>query len=404
MQKTSTAILLAAVVATTASAETYTVKRGDTMYSIARAYGISYTELRNENPKITHPGKIYVGQKISVGGTAPTPVITRTVHTECDGGAAVYTVKRGDTMKNIAATHNTTWQDISAMNAKVRNPNRIYPGQRLSVGCRVVPAFAKAPAGKPAPVVVHNAPPIKEIKTWDNNAACKNVINGNPLYRPAQRRWYSVTDFSTNTSFKPFALHEEFGYGITDRLSIFLDTYASTSNQFKTGTNAWNYFGGGLSWRYLDRGAWKADAYGKVRAVANRRGATDWWHNDTNAYSWAVGTKLGYSTCWWTLNGLFEYDYANTEAFNWNTLPSLKNYTAGLEMQVVFNHRWNMIARVVYNMPQYAENGFGGKLGLNYNFTPHTYLGAYVGQSIASEKAGKLARDTTLGLTLGIDF
>lgn len=43
-----------------------------------------------------------------------------------------YVVKRGDTLSGIASKHGTTWKKLQAMNG-IRNPNKIYPGQRIRV-------------------------------------------------------------------------------------------------------------------------------------------------------------------------------------------------------------------------------------------------------------------------------
>lgn len=45
---------------------------------------------------------------------------------------AYYVVKRGDTLSGIASKYGTTWQKLQAMNG-IRNPNKIYPGQRIRV-------------------------------------------------------------------------------------------------------------------------------------------------------------------------------------------------------------------------------------------------------------------------------
>ncbi|GGG25298.1 5'-nucleotidase C-terminal domain-containing protein [Paenibacillus abyssi] len=41
-----------------------------------------------------------------------------------------YTVKKGDTLWKIAKMHNTTWQKLQKIN-KIKNPDRIYPGQKI---------------------------------------------------------------------------------------------------------------------------------------------------------------------------------------------------------------------------------------------------------------------------------
>ena len=44
----------------------HTVARGDTLWDIARRYGVSLTELISRNPQIKNPNLIYVGQKVRV--------------------------------------------------------------------------------------------------------------------------------------------------------------------------------------------------------------------------------------------------------------------------------------------------------------------------------------------------
>ncbi|WP_441884783.1 bifunctional 2',3'-cyclic-nucleotide 2'-phosphodiesterase/3'-nucleotidase [Paenibacillus sp. 2TAB26] len=46
--------------------------------------------------------------------------------------ASVYTVKAGDTLYAIALEHGTTWQKLASYN-KLKNPNRIYPGQSIKI-------------------------------------------------------------------------------------------------------------------------------------------------------------------------------------------------------------------------------------------------------------------------------
>lgn len=47
-------------------------------------------------------------------------------------GERIHVVQRGDTLRSIASTYNSTWQAIAARNA-LANPNRIYVGQRLII-------------------------------------------------------------------------------------------------------------------------------------------------------------------------------------------------------------------------------------------------------------------------------
>jgi len=307
-----------------------------------------------------------------------------------------------------------TTKQLAALNPKITDINRIYPGQVLNVGdgtgTVTKTTTAKATKTKTTTAtktarrdVVAPTQPMaaSTAATGEGHCAtCDNVINGNPLYRPAEGRFYSVTSAETDTSFKPYALTEQFGFGITDRLSVFLKTTGSTSDSFKSGTFGWNNFGLGASFRWLNDANWKGDIYGTL--TANRGLEKTWWHQDDNLYLWTAGTKFGYATCSWTVNGLFEYDYLNTGAFNWND-QGLHLYKVGLEGQYAFNEDWNVAATVLYIMPNNSDfNYFSGKLGLNYNIDTTKFVGVYVFQTLDNDN--KFADDTGLGVQFGIDF
>lgn len=97
----------------------YTVVSGDTLSGIASRYGVTVDEIVAANG-IQDPGLIYPGQRLSIpiGGTASTK--------------HVYTVQSGDTLSGIAAKFGTTYQAIAAANG-IGDPNRIYPGQVLTI-------------------------------------------------------------------------------------------------------------------------------------------------------------------------------------------------------------------------------------------------------------------------------
>lgn len=97
----------------------YTVASGDTLSAIASKFGVTVEEIVSANG-IADPNLIYVGQRLSIpiGGTASTK--------------HVYTVQSGDTLSGIAAKFGTTYQAIAAANG-ISDPNRIYPGQVLTI-------------------------------------------------------------------------------------------------------------------------------------------------------------------------------------------------------------------------------------------------------------------------------
>ena len=99
----------------------YTVKAGDTLYSIARKYNVTVSGLAKAN-NITNYNLINVGQVLTIlGKSSPPPVTT-----------VKYTVKAGDTLYSIARKYNTTVAKIAAAN-NISNINAIRVGQVLTI-------------------------------------------------------------------------------------------------------------------------------------------------------------------------------------------------------------------------------------------------------------------------------
>ncbi len=106
------------------SANSYTVKSGDTLSGIAARNGTTWQTLARLNG-ISNPNRIYPGQQLKLpgGGNAGGAGST---------GATSYTVRNGDTLSGIASRHGTSVGAIAQANG-IRNPNLIYPGQRLTI-------------------------------------------------------------------------------------------------------------------------------------------------------------------------------------------------------------------------------------------------------------------------------
>ncbi|MDX5982442.1 LysM peptidoglycan-binding domain-containing protein [Exiguobacterium profundum] len=151
--------------------KTYTVKSGDTLYSIARTYGVTVSALAAAN-NITNYSLIYVGQVLIIPGTTVTPPPSTTVK---------YTVKSGDTLYKIATMYNTTVAKIAAAN-NITNVNSIYVGQVL-----IIPTTTVTPPTTTVKYTVKSGDTLYKIATMYNTtvakiAAANNITNVNSIY------------------------------------------------------------------------------------------------------------------------------------------------------------------------------------------------------------------------------
>ena len=102
---------------------TIKVKRGDTLSKLAIKYKttvnliIGFNNIKNKN-------LIYIGQILKI------PYSTQEVKGETNH--ILYTIKRGDTLTQIAKKFNTTVSELVKLN-HIRNPNLIYAGDTLKI-------------------------------------------------------------------------------------------------------------------------------------------------------------------------------------------------------------------------------------------------------------------------------
>lgn len=104
-----------------ASSVVHVVKRGENLYRIARRYGTSVQAIAAAN-HIPNPNRIYAGQRLIIpSGSKPVP-----------GGKTIHVVRCGETLSGIAYRYGVNMWAIANANG-IRNPNRIYAGQRLVI-------------------------------------------------------------------------------------------------------------------------------------------------------------------------------------------------------------------------------------------------------------------------------
>ena len=139
-----------------ASFETYTVKKGDNLWSIAKRYDISLNELYAANG-LNKNSVLRIGQQIQIpveGGTAMVNTVSADTYqpTSLNQGSADYTVGRGDTLSKIANQFDTSVRAIKAANSKTSDLIRVGEKLVIPVGANANTAMAPAPsAGGTAP-------------------------------------------------------------------------------------------------------------------------------------------------------------------------------------------------------------------------------------------------------------
>ena len=109
----------------------YTVVSGDTMFLIAKRFGISLQTLIKVNPHISNPNLIFPDDVLCVPG-----VKKGRVPVKCPKGFECrYTVQKCDTMFLIAQRLGVSLQSLIDANPHITDPNQIFPGDVLCVPC-----------------------------------------------------------------------------------------------------------------------------------------------------------------------------------------------------------------------------------------------------------------------------
>lgn len=130
------------------AANSYEVKSGDSLGSIARKHGTTASALRTANN--LSGDNLRVGQKLVIPGNATPPSSVGSAAPVAApsaprAGSGTYTVSPGDTLGSIAKKHGVKVGDLATLNT-ITDPAKLRVGQVLKL-----PAGAKAHAASPAP-------------------------------------------------------------------------------------------------------------------------------------------------------------------------------------------------------------------------------------------------------------
>lgn len=127
--------------------ETYTVRAGDTLSEIARQFGVDQAELMRLNG-LDNPRFVWVGQELLIGSSAggsSSIAATAASAAAGQGNGAVYVVKPGDTLSEIARDMGVSMQELIDANG-LPNASHVWVGQRLYLGSPALSAAALSAA------------------------------------------------------------------------------------------------------------------------------------------------------------------------------------------------------------------------------------------------------------------
>lgn len=109
----------------------YTVVQGDTVTAIAGKFGLNTAEVLSLN-NLTANSVIYPGQKIKLTGQPAGPAAAAPAEAQAPAESSSYTVKAGDTLYGIAASHGVSLSELLEWN-QLSPAKFIQPGQQIKV-------------------------------------------------------------------------------------------------------------------------------------------------------------------------------------------------------------------------------------------------------------------------------
>jgi LysM repeat protein len=157
LKKTTKTILVIAVIfwAGVSHAETYKVKKGDTLGKVAGKYGVSVSRLKTWNG--LKGGKIYVGQRLQINpkGKSKSASGSKNYVIRKD----YYVVKKGDSLSRIAVRTHTTVNNLVKINHL--KGTTVRPGQRILIRTRKVKKGLRSEAYPDTPPLIEPKPIIE---------------------------------------------------------------------------------------------------------------------------------------------------------------------------------------------------------------------------------------------------
>ena len=133
-------ILIFLSLAASAQETIHVLQKGETLYSVARNYGVAYEDLMRENA-ISDPRRLQVGRKLRIPGTAQAPR---------PAGLVTHKVARGETLFGIAGTYGITVAELRSVN-NLSEKHLLKEGEVLKIPSAAPKVAVPAAVPDPAP-------------------------------------------------------------------------------------------------------------------------------------------------------------------------------------------------------------------------------------------------------------
>jgi membrane-bound lytic murein transglycosylase D len=128
----------------------YTVRRGDTLSGVALRFGTTIRSLKRSN-NIGRRNRIYIGQVLQLPGRSsrrqPTYQLAKLNSNQYSTNLVSYRVRRYDNLSKIAKRFDTNVNHLTSIN-RFRNPDSLFPGQKIKVPQREVVVKKAATASR----------------------------------------------------------------------------------------------------------------------------------------------------------------------------------------------------------------------------------------------------------------
>lgn len=157
-----------------ACAYTYTVKRGDSFYLIARRLGVPLRDLMNANADI-HPSRLMVGDVLCIPSCAETPETPAPGTPACPANRQ-HVVQQGETAADIQLQHNKSLHTLETANPTLDMEN-LQPGDTVCV-----PAV-DLPCALPGSVVMAAGDTLDSLATRYRLSVAQ-LLRANPCLAP----------------------------------------------------------------------------------------------------------------------------------------------------------------------------------------------------------------------------